>query len=171
MTEELHSIKNCIKWKHEPNYDRELSKCNFLRSQTSASVGRFCKPEWHKLHQQHMSALNKNKYVDSITWRLINSRTLQICKGMEFIFWEAHIKLWYTGRQSQKLIMTSGKSRISTRNQTVIHCGTNNIEENSPNDLANEMVCYVPLLQSKKEQRYKHRTSPDFYPVASEKST
>ena len=118
MTEELHSIKNCIKWKHEPNYDRELSKCNFLRSQTSTSVGRFCKPGCHKLHQQHMSALNKSKYTDSITWQFINSRTLQICKGMEFIFREAHIKLWYTGRQSQKLIMTSGKTRISTRNQT-----------------------------------------------------
>ena len=72
----------------------------------------------HKLHQQHMSALNKNKYTDSITWRFINSRTLQICKGMEFIFREAHIKLWYTRRQSQKRIMTSGKTRISTRNQT-----------------------------------------------------
>ena len=30
--QELHSIKNCIIWKHEPNYDGELSKCNFLRS-------------------------------------------------------------------------------------------------------------------------------------------
>ena len=59
MTEELHSIENCIKGKQEPNYDRKLSKCNFLRSQTSTSVGRFCKPGWHKFHQQHMSELRQ----------------------------------------------------------------------------------------------------------------
>ena len=52
MTEELHSIKSRIKWKHEPNYDGELSKCNFLQSQTSTPVKRFCKSGWHKLHQQ-----------------------------------------------------------------------------------------------------------------------
>ena len=66
MTEELHSIKNCIKWKHEPNYDRELSKCNFLQSQTSTPVERFCKSGWHKLHQQHMSALNTNRNIQTV---------------------------------------------------------------------------------------------------------
>ena len=59
----------------------------------------------------------KQKYTDSVTWRLINSRTLQVYKGMEFIFQEEHIKLWYTGKQSRKLIMTSEKTIVSTRNQ------------------------------------------------------
>ena len=66
MTEELHSIENCIKGKHEPNYDRELSKCNFLRSQTSTPVGRFCKPGWHKFHQQHMSTLKTNRNIQTV---------------------------------------------------------------------------------------------------------
>ena len=66
MTEELHSVKNCIKWKHKLNYDRELSKCNFLQPQTSTPVGRFCKLEWHKLHQQHMSALNTNRNLPTV---------------------------------------------------------------------------------------------------------
>ena len=66
MTEKLHSIKNCIKWKHEPNYDRELSKCNFLQSQTSTPVERFCKSGWHKLYQQHMSALNTNRNIQTV---------------------------------------------------------------------------------------------------------
>ena len=66
MTEELHSIENCIKGKHEPNYDRKLSKCNFLRSQTSTPVVRFCKPGWHKFHQQHMSALKTNRNIQTV---------------------------------------------------------------------------------------------------------
>ena len=65
MTEELRSIKNCIKWKHKPTYDHELPKCN-LRSQTSTSSGRFCKPRWHKLHQQHKSALNTNRNIQTV---------------------------------------------------------------------------------------------------------
>ena len=44
MTEELPYIENCIKRKHKPNYDGELLKCNFLRSQTSTPAGQFCKP-------------------------------------------------------------------------------------------------------------------------------
>ena len=75
MTKELQSIINCIKWKREPNYDRELSNCNFLQSQTSTPVERFCKPGWHKLHQQYVSIKYKQKHTDSITWWLIDSRT------------------------------------------------------------------------------------------------
>ena len=66
ITEELHSIKNCIKWKHEPNYDRELSKSNFLQSQTSTPVKRFCKSGWHKLHQQHMPTFNTNRNIQTV---------------------------------------------------------------------------------------------------------
>ena len=66
ITEELHPIKNCIKWKYEPNYDHKLSKCNFLWSQTSTPVGWFCKQGWHKLHQQHMSALNINRNIQTV---------------------------------------------------------------------------------------------------------
>ena len=60
---------------------------------------------------------------------------------MELIFQEGHIKLWHTGKQSRKLIMTSGKTRISTCYQTVFHCWTSNIGENMPNDIANGLLC------------------------------
>ena len=39
--------------------------------------------------------------------------------------------------------------------QIVIHCGTNNIEENTPNDIANGLRCSA-LIIKKKEQRYKY---------------
>ena len=117
MTEELDSIKNCIKWTHEQNYDHKLSKCNFLLSQTSTPVERFCKSGWHKLHQQHMSALNTNRNIQTV---LLGDSLIQGFSryGMEFIFREGHFKLWYTLRQSRKFIMASGKTGISTRYQT-----------------------------------------------------
>ena len=69
---------------------------------------------------------------------------------MEFIFREEHIKFWYTGRQSQKLIMASGKTRISIAiRQIVIHCGTNNIEENTPNDIANGLLCSALIIKKR----------------------
>ena len=122
MTEEVHSIKNCIKsmikWKREPNYDLKLSNCNFLQSQTSTPVERFCKPGWHKLHQQHMSTLNTNRNIQTV---LLDDSLIQglfIHTKVWNSFFGKDIKLWYTGRQSRKLIMASGKTRISTRYQT-----------------------------------------------------
>ena len=66
MTEELQTIKSCIKRKHKPNYDCELSKCNFLWPQTTTPVGRFCKPGWHKLYQQPTSTLNVNRNIQTV---------------------------------------------------------------------------------------------------------
>ena len=53
--QQLHQLR------HEPNYERELAKCNFLRSQTVTPVGQFCKSGWYKFHQQHMSTLTTNR--------------------------------------------------------------------------------------------------------------
>ena len=102
-----------------------------------------------------MSALNVSSHIrtlllgDSLIQGL--SRYTKALKS--FRGWI--IKLRYTGRQSRKFIMASGKTRISTRYQTVIHCGTNNIEENTPNDIANGLRCSA-LIIKKKEQRYKY---------------
>ena len=70
---------------------------------------------------------------------------------MEFIFREEHIKLWYTGRQSRELIMEAEKLEFPLAiRQIVIHCGTNNIEENTPNDNTNGplflLYCTVNLF-------------------------
>ena len=153
MTEELHSIKNCIKWKHEPNYDRKLSKCNPLQLQTSTLVGRFCKPGWHKLHQQHMSAVNTNKNIQTV---LLGDSLVQ---GLS-----RYTKLWNSffgkdtlncGIQENKvgnLLWRAKKLEFPPAiRQIVIHCGTSNIEENAPNDIADGLLCTALTY-----------TSPDF---------
>ena len=87
---------------------------------------------------------------------------------MEFIFREGHIKLWYTGRQCRKLIMAPEKLEFpSTIRQIVIYCGTNNIEENSPNDIANGLLCSALII--KKGTALQIYTSLVFYTVISEK--
>ena len=46
--------------------------------------------------------------------------------------------------------MASGKTRISTRfRQIVIHCGTNNIEENKPNDISNGLLCSALIIKKR----------------------
>ena len=49
---------------------------------------------------------------------------------MEFIFRKGHIKLWYMGRLEF----------LPAIRQLVIHCGTNNIEENMQNDIAIDLL-------------------------------
>ena len=61
-----------------------------------------------------MSVLNTNRNIRTV---LLGNSLIQgfsrYTKDIKFVSWEGHIKLWYTGRQSQKL-MASGKSRISS---------------------------------------------------------
>ena len=51
-----------------------------------------------------MPALNTNRNILTVLLGDSLIQGLQIYKGMEFIFWEGHIQLWYTGRQRLKLI-------------------------------------------------------------------
>ena len=89
-------------------------------------------------------------------------RTLQIYKGIEFIFRQGHLKLWYTGRQRRKLTMTSRKSRASAViRQAVIHCGINNVKANTPNDIANDLLCSV-LTTKKRSSVTNIHTPLDF---------
>ena len=53
--------------------------------------------------------------------------------------------------------------------QVFIHCRTNNIEANTPNDIANGLLCSA--LTIKKGTELQTYTSLDFYPVTSEKPT
>ena len=55
----------------------------------------------------------------------------------------------------------------STIRQIVIHCRTNNIEENSPNDIANGLLCSAIII--KKGTALQIYTSLVFYTVISEK--
>ena len=151
MTEELHSIKNCIKWKHEPNYDRELSKCNFLQSQTSTPVKRFCKSG------SHISALNTNRNIQTV---LLGNSIIQgfsrYKKVWNSFFGKDTLNCGIRGDKVENLLWRAEKLEFPPAiRQIVIHCGTNNIEENTPNDIANGLLCSA-LIIKKKEQSYKY---------------
>ena len=141
MTEELHPIENCIKGKHEPNYDHELSKCNFLRSQTSTPAGRFCKPGWHKFHQQHMSAFKTNRNIQTV---LLGDSLIQglsrYTKVWNWFFGKDTVNCGIRGDKVENLLWRGGKFPPAIR-QIVILCGTNNIDTNTPNEIANGLLC------------------------------
>ena len=143
MTEELHSIENCIRGKHEPNYDRELSKYNFLRSQTSTPVGRFCKPGWHRFHQQHMSALKTNRNIQTV---LLGDSLIQglfrYTKVWNSFFGKETLNCDIRGDKVENLLWRAKNLEFPPAiGQIVILCGTNNIEANTPNDIANGLLC------------------------------
>ena len=157
MTEEPHSIKNCIKWKHETNYEREMSKCDFLQSQTSTSVRRFFKTGWRELRQQHMSALNLNRNIQIV---LLGDSLIQglstYTKVWNSFFGRNTLNRGILGDKAESLLWRAEKLEFPPAiRQIVIHCGTNNIEENTPNDIANGLRCSA-LIIKKKEQRYKY---------------
>ena len=150
MTEELRSIKNCIKWKHKPTYDHELPKCN-LRSQTSTSSGRFCKPRWHKLHQQHKSALNTNRNIQTV---LLGDSLIQglarSTKVWNSFFGKDILNCGIRGDKVEDLLFRGEKLEFPpAMRQIVIHCRTSNIDENTPNDITNGLLCSALTIQKR----------------------
>ena len=171
MTEELHYIENCIKWKHETNYDRESSKCNFLRSQTSTPFARFCKPEWHKFHEQHMSTLNTNRNIQTV---LLGDSLIQelstYTKVWNSLFGKDTLNFGVRSDKVENLLWRADNPGFPPAiRQIVIHCATNNIEANTPNDIANGLL--GSTLTIKKGTVLQKYTSPDLYPMTSEKPT
>ena len=143
MTEELHYIENCTKSKHESNYDRELSKCNFLWSQTSTPVGRFCKPGWHKFHLQHMSALHTDRNIKTVLLgdSLIQGLT-RYTKVWNLFFGKDTLNCGIRADKIENLLRRAENLEFPpTIRQVVIHCGNSNIELNTPNDIANGLLC------------------------------
>ena len=163
MTEQLHSMENSIKLEHKTNYGRELSKYNFLRSQTSTPVGRFCKPEWHKFHQQHMSSLNTNRNIQTV---LLGNSLIQglfrYIKVWNLFFGKGTLNCSMRGDKVENLLWRAEYLEfLPPIIQVVIHCGTNNIEANTPDDIANGLLCSA--LSIKKRNSVQKYTSRDFY--------
>ena len=153
MTEELHSIKNCIKWKHEPNYDRELSKCNFLQSQTSTPVKRFCKSG------SHISALNTNRNIQTV---LLGNSIIQgfsrYKKVWNSFFGKDTLNCGIRGDKVENLLCRAEKLEFPPAiRRLVIHCGTNNIEENTQNDIAIGLLWSALIIE--KRNKYIHHWS------------
>ena len=143
MTEEPHSIENCIKGKHEPNYDHKFSKCNFLRLQTSTPVGRFCKPGWHKFHQQHMSTLKTDRNIQTV---LLGDSLIQelsrYTKVWNSFFGKDTLNCGIRGDKVENLLRRVEKLEFPPAiRQIVALCGFNNIDANIPNDIANDLLC------------------------------
>ena len=149
MTEELHSIKNCVKWKHEPNYDHEQSKCNFLRSQTSTLVGQFCKLGWQRLHQQQMSALNTNRNIQLVL--LGDSQgPSRYTKVWNSFFGKDTLNCGIPGHKVENLLGRAEKPKFPPAiRQIAINCGANNIEENTPSDIANVLPCSALTIKKR----------------------
>ena len=160
-------MENCIKWKDKPN---EPSKCNFLRSQTSTPRGKFGKPGGHKLHQQHMSALNTNRNIQTVLLRdLLIQGFSRYMKIWNSFFGKDTLNCGIRGDKVENLLWrTENLEFPPTIRHVVIHCRTNNIEANMPDDIANGLLCSFTI---KKETALQAYTSPDFYPVSSEKPT
>ena len=146
MTEELHSIKNCIKWKHEPYYDHKLSKCNFLQWQTSTPAEWFCKLGWHKLHQQHISALNTNRNIQTV---LLGDSLIQgLCrytKVWNSFFGKDTLNCGIRGDKVKNLLWSAEKLEFPPAiRQRLFTVGPITLKKTCQMIL--EMVCCVPLL-------------------------
>ena len=131
--------------------DRELSKCKFLQSQTSTPVKRFCKPGWHKLHQQHMSALNINRDIQTV---LLGDSIIQglsrYKKVWNSFFGKGTLNCGIRGDKVENLLWQAEKLEFPPAiRQIVIHCRTNNIEENMPNDIANGLLCSTLIIKKR----------------------
>ena len=148
MAEELHSKENCINRKYEPIYDRELSKCNFLRSQTSTPVGRFCKPGWHKFHQQHMKT-NRNIQTVLLGDSLIQGLSRYTKVWISF-FGKDTLNCGIRGDKVENLLWRAENLEFPPAfRQIVTLCGTNNIEANTPNDIANGLLCSALTIKKR----------------------
>ena len=109
----------------------------------------------------------KQKYAES-TGQLINLRTHQIFKGMEFTSQEEQlIKLLYTGNKVVNLLEYAENLEIPhTITLVVMHCGTNNIEANTSNDNANGLLfCLFDQKRNSITNIYTSRLPPHEKPT------
>ena len=112
---------------------------------------RFCKSGWHKLHQQHISALNINRDIQAV---LLGDSIIQglsrYKKVWNSFFGKDTLNCGIWGDKVENLLWRAEKLVFppATRH-IVIHCGTNNIEENTSNDIANGLLCSALIINSR----------------------
>ena len=128
-----------------------MSKFNFLRSQTSTPVGQSCKPGWHKFHQQHMSALKTNTNIQTVLLvDSLNQGFSRYTKVWNSFFRKDTINCGIRGDRVENLLWRAENLEFAPAiRQILIHCGTNNIEVNTPNDIANGLLCYALTIKKR----------------------
>ena len=104
-----------------------------------------------------MSALDTNRNIQTV---LLNDSLIQglsrYTKVWNSFFGKDTLNCGIRGDKVENLLWRAEKLEfLPAIRQIVIHCGTNNIEENTPNDIANGLRCSA-LIIKKKEQRYKY---------------
>ena len=122
---------------------------NFLQSQTSTPVKRFCKSGWHKIHQQHMSALITNRNIQTVLLGDPMTQGLSRYKNVwNSFFGKDTLNYGILGDKVENLLWRAEKLEFPPAiRQIVIHCGTNNIEENTLNDIANGLLCFALIIK------------------------
>ena len=137
----LESTRNSDENYHELG-NRDLIKNGFLRSQTSTPICRFEKDGWRKEHQSHQNYLKSCKSLQTL---LIGD---SIVKGLnrysdiwEEFFGKSTINCGIGGETQHILWRAENLLLPINIKKVFIHGGTNNIDRNTPDDIANGLIC------------------------------
>ena len=123
--------------------DHELQKFNFLRSKATTPLPRFYREGWRKTHLHHIKEINTNKSLHNI---LLGD---SIIKGLS-----RYPKIWHDFFEEETINCGIGGDKVEhvlwrTENifippnikNIIIHCGTNNVDTNASEDIANGILC------------------------------
>ena len=111
-----------------------------------------------------MSALNTNRNIQTV---LLGDSTIQRLsrykKAWNSFFGKDTLNCGIRGDKVENLLWRAEKLECPPAiRQIVIHCGTNNIEENTPNDIANGLLCSALTIKQRNSVTnvyIHHRTS------------
>ena len=114
-----------------------------------------------------MSALNTNRNIQTVLLGDLLIQGLFRCtKVWNSFFGKDTLNCCIRGDKVENLLWRADNLEFTP---AIIQVVTNNIEANTPNGITNGLLCSA--LTIKKRTVLQKYTSPDFYPVTSEKST
>ena len=117
-------------------------------SPAAVPASRDNKPGWYKLQRKHASEVYKtssNTIIigDSIVAGL--NRYSQVWEN----FFTNTINLGIGGDKIQHVLWRLRNTRLSPNiNYVIVHCGTNNIDTNTPDDISNALVLAANLIHN-----------------------
>ena len=128
--------------------------CGYRKTTASTPIGRHKKPNWYTMHQKHemlckTSSANSLFIGDSIIYGLLRYQTVwqRILQSFQTL------NLGIPGDKTQNVLWRAENLQISSRVKfVVIHCGTNNIDTNAPNAIAQGILSIALTFQEKCDQ-------------------
>ena len=115
-----------------------------------------------------MSVLNTNRKIQTV---LLSDSLIQgqYTKVWNSFFEKDTLNCGIRCDKVENLLWRAENLEFSpTIRREVIHCGSNNIEANMPNNIANDLCSALTIKKDATLQTY---TSPNFYPATSENPT